>query len=151
MRARALVALLAGCSAVPADSTAEPAPVVDGQRATESSPPTNAAAATSVILSAYAQLVGIDARDAVSVDVHWATRMPPGLLGATWHSYEHGCDSWIIADAMFSHPRVLPHELGHCVRWVMTGDGDPAHADATWWSDGGTVDRAFTAERAAGF
>lgn len=145
-----LVAALAlGCGPVQAVDAPIPAPLVNGKPAVETAPPAGAARAIDAISDAYANLVGVDVRD-VGIRVHWAVAMPPGLLGATWHNSNSGCDTWLISDAMFAYPMVLPHEIGHCARWLLTGDGDPAHLDETWWGDLGYVKLALAAERSAG-
>lgn len=122
--------------------------MIDGAPAVESAAPPHAERAIDAIAASYLNTVGVDVRDGLRV--HWATVLPADHLGMTWHAASYGCSSWIIADAMFAYPRVLSHELGHCARWLATGDGDAGHRDAAWWADGGLADQAFAAQKRAG-
>lgn len=146
-----VIVMATGCSSVEWSINDVPRPMVAGHPVEEVAAPSDAHAAIVVILDAYKNLTGIDALAEVPVAVHWTDKMPERVFGATTHTMAYGCDTWLLSGSMFSRPKVLPHELGHCVRWLLTGDGDSAHIDETWWGQGGLVDQAHAAESAAGY
>ena len=138
--------VMMGCGAVGAE---EPPAVVSGVPVIEVAAPAQAEPAIDVIVAAYEHMLGID-MSSVPLRIHWTPSLPGQLLGATMHG-GFGCSTWILDGAMWNYPRVLPHEIGHCARWLLTGDGDPEHTDAAWWSAGGLADQAHAAEAAAGY
>lgn len=144
--------LLVGCGAVheDMDPARAPRPEIGGVPVAESPAPASAVPAIDAILTFYRNAVGVDIKAEVPLQVHWTPALPGTLLGATTHSLGWGCSSWIVDGAMFSYPKVLPHELGHCARWLLTGDGDSAHTDPAWWGADGYVMQALAAEVAAG-
>lgn len=139
--------LVAGCGAMQSDG--DPSGVVHGVTLAEVPAPAAADPATKVIVSAYERILGFD-MTGVPLRIRWTASMPDDLLGDTAHG-SFGCDTWILAGSMFAYPKVLPHEIGHCVHWLMTGDGDHEHSDPAWWGRGGLVDQAHAAEAAAGY
>lgn len=139
---------MAACGAVDAYDPTQTT-LVHGVAVVEVAPPEQAEPATAVIVATYERMLGID-MSGVPLKIRWAEAMPDKLLGATEHG-GFGCSTWILSGAMWSYPRVLPHEIGHCARWLMTGDGDAGHTDAAWWGPGGFADQAHAAEAAAGF
>ena len=142
-----MVAALCGCGVT--DPGTDYDRVVDGVALDEVEAPPQAAAAAKVIVATYERITGVD-MSGVSLRIRWAQAMPDELLGDTAHG-AFGCRTWILAGSMFSYPKVLPHEIGHCVRWLLTGDGDHEHADPAWWGRGGLVEQAHAAEAAAGY
>lgn len=119
-----------------------PHPVVDGRPIVELQAPADSTRLTAVFSGFYADHVGVDPRDA-PVAVHWTAELPI-YLGLTWTSEAFGCTSWIMVGRQ---PSVLAHELGHCARWMLTGDGDGDHLDIAWWGDDGLVWTAVASVR----
>jgi hypothetical protein len=140
-----VVTLACGCGTTQSDSD----DFVHGVPVVEVAAPPQAEPATAAIIGAYERILGLD-MSGIEVRIRWTDSLPDELLGATRHG-DFGCSTWILSGSMFSYPKVLPHEIGHCVRWLLTGDGDGEHTDESWWGRGGYVDQARVVELAAGY
>lgn len=144
MRALVIALVLAACGTT-SDSTALPCPTVNDACVRDMPAPPKSDVAVKAIIEFYAAAAGSDI-SGIAHEVHWVEVMPAGYLGITRHTVSAGCSSWIIQGALWSYPKVLPHELGHCARWLLTGDGDAEHTDVSWWGPGGLVEQALAAE-----
>lgn len=146
----AILLYLIGC--VGCGSTVADADVVETvpPGAVESVAPSHAAEAIAVALGTYERATGVQVLPA-DVTVHWsATLLAYGISGASGLTYNCG-DIWVVANPdAASIPYVLAHELGHCARMTLTGDGDAEHTDSVWWGSGGVVDQAHHAVRVFG-
>lgn len=112
-------------------------------------PPPGAELAIEVVLEAYALATGLE--DVPEVTVRWVSEPLPYGDG-TASGLTYGCTTWAVWREGDRFPRVLlAHELGHCVRRTLTGDGDGAHSDAEWWAPGGLWDLAVIALVDAGY
>lgn len=86
-----------------------------------------------------------------SITVHWVSVM----LSTTPDDADGlaiGCDLWLRWVSGSRRPSYLiAHEVSHCVRRVLTGDGDGEHVDRTWWDPEGIVDQTRIDMAANGF
>lgn len=144
---RALAAMTLCACGVVDEAPPEPAPPLVPP--VEIDPPANAPRAIAIALGFYAEQASIVAP---AVTVHW-TNDTIELRSGPAEGVTYGCDDiWVrVASDAKLMPLTLSHELGHCIlRTIHGGNGDPQHTLVGWWGDGGLVDRAHLAVRAAG-
>ena len=112
-------------------------------------PPIGAERAIQVVLGSY--VGATELVDAPAVEVRWVSEPIPYDGDMTASGLTVGCTSWVVWRAGDRFPRVLlAHELAHCARRTLTGNGDGGHGDPAWWGSGGLVDQAALALARAG-
>ena len=61
--------------------------------------------------------------------------------GLTFPTADGGCSEIFVAERAWVGDSALVHELAHCARMELYGDGDPTHSDTWWWAIAEAIDK----------
>jgi hypothetical protein len=141
-----LIVMVVGCGEVV--TVPEPVGLSEQLEATEVNAPSDASAATTLVLRSFSEQFGVTMPMA---RVRWfGEQLPIGEQLATGICFS--CDAvWVWTDPdRRMRDTALAHELAHCARLALGLDAGAAHDDPTWWAAGGFVSAAQHALIASG-